>query len=273
MSIIQPILTSDQIAEITAYINNYRSLNQAPPLIWDETILNASNQWSEYLLTNNLFQHSGNPNYGENLAYFQGYGTDSMTLLKKAVDAWYNEISSYDFTNPGFSQATGHFTALVWSASTSFAIGITIDINTSAADIVFNSSPPGNIDGQYEDNVKPPIILPPVPPPVPVPTPVPVPSPNPPTPPLPISNSAKILMIINELNNIIFAINKRKPVYFIVRHIQQVIDHLSHVNIDPIKHAVIYSLNGVISVLQKRKYSAFAIATVNNIINQLKLYL
>ena len=266
MSIIQPILTSDQITEITEYINNYRSLNQAPPLIWDETILNASNQWSQYLLTNNLFQHSGNPNYGENLAYFQGYGTNAITLLKKAVDEWYNEISSYDFTNPGFSQATGHFTALVWVASTNFAIGITIDTTSTAADIVFNSSPPGNIDGQYEDNVKPPIILPPVPPPVPVPT------PNPPMPPVPISNSAKIVMIINDLNNIIIAINKRKPVYLIVRYIKKVIDHLYDVNIDPIKNAVIYSLNGVIFALQKRKYSAFAIATINNIIKQLKLY-
>ena len=95
MSIIQPVLTSDQITEITTYINNYRRLHQARPLVWDTTIMNASDKWSQYLLTNNLFQHSGNPLYGENLAYFRGYGVDIVTLLKKSVDSWYNEISSY----------------------------------------------------------------------------------------------------------------------------------------------------------------------------------
>ena len=264
MSIIQPILTGDQITEITTYINNYRNLNQAPPLVWDTTILNASNEWSQYLLTNNLFQHSGNHLYGENLAYFEGYGTDTMTLLKKSIDSWYNEISYYDFTKPGFSQATGHFTCLVWVASTNFAISITININTSAVVIVFNTSPQGNIEGQYQSNVLPVLpIITPMPP---------VPSPNPPTQPIPISNSAKILSIINELNNIIFSISRRQSVYFIVGYIQKVITDLSTVNIDPIKSAVINSLNGVIVVVQKHKYNAFAIKTINNIINQLKLY-
>jgi hypothetical protein len=267
MSFIQPILTGDQITEITAYINKYRSLNQAPSLVWDTTILEASNQWSQYLLTNNLFQHSGNPQYGENLAYFEGYGTDTMTLLKKSVDSWYNEIKSYDFTKPGFSEATGHFTCLVWAASTNFAISITINVLTSAADIVFNTSPPGNIEGKYQDNVKLPILVPPVPLP-----PGPVPLPNPPTPPLPISNSAKIIIIINDLNNIIFSISRRKPVYFIIASIQKVINELSDVNISPITNSVINALNRVIFVIQKRKYNTFAITTINNIINQLKMY-
>jgi uncharacterized protein YkwD len=155
MSIIQPILTIEQINEITDYINHYRSLNQAPPLIWDNKIKESSNYWSQYLITNDLFKHSGNPLYSENLAYFKGYGTDVMVLLKKAVDAWYNEISLYDFSNPGFSQATGHFTSLVWVSTTNYAIGISFDATTTAADIVFNASPPGNIEGQYKTNVLP----------------------------------------------------------------------------------------------------------------------
>jgi len=269
MSVVQPILTGDQITEITAYINNYRSSNQAPSLVWDNTILQASNQWSQYLLTNNLFQHSGNPNYGENLAYFEGYGTDTMTLLKKSVDSWYNEIKSYDFSKPGFSEATGHFTCLVWAATTKFAISITIDVMTSAADIVFNTSPPGNIEGEYQLNVLPLVGTVPVPP---TPSPVP-PSPNPPTPPMPISNSAKIVMIINELHNIIYSISRRQPVYFIVGLLQKVISDISTVNISPITSSVINALNGVINIVQKRKYNAFAITTINNIINQLKLYL
>ena len=115
MSIVQPVLTPEQITEITNYINSYRSKHQAPPLVWDSAIYKVAQDWSSYLVTNNLFKHSGNQSYGENLAYYQGYGTNVMTLLKKAVDGWYNEYKLYDFNNPGFSQAIGHFTCLVTS--------------------------------------------------------------------------------------------------------------------------------------------------------------
>ena len=137
MPIIQPILTTDQIIEITNYVNNYRNLNQAPPVVWDSSIQTYSQNWSYNLLSNNLFQHSGSMDYGENLAYFRGYGTDIMVLLKLAVDSWYNEISSYDFSKPGFSSATGHFTCLVWAATSNYAIAISI--NTTSGALTFTN--------------------------------------------------------------------------------------------------------------------------------------
>lgn len=155
MTIQQPVLTPDQITEITNYINSYRAKNQAPPLTWDTTIAQFSQQWSYYLLSKNEFRHSGNNLYGENLAYFQGYGSDVMGLIKKAIDLWYDEITLYDFKNPGFSHATGHFTCLVWKASTKFAMGISINTMTNAVDVTMNTSPPGNYQGQYQENVLP----------------------------------------------------------------------------------------------------------------------
>jgi hypothetical protein len=38
--------------------------------------------------------------------------------FKSAVDAWYNEVQSYNFNSPGWSGATGHFTQLVWKDTT-----------------------------------------------------------------------------------------------------------------------------------------------------------
>ena len=155
-TIMPSVFTQSQIDEITTYINNYRSLHQAPPLVWDTTIAIFSQNWANYLLKNNLFQHSGSQLYGENLAYFKGYGIDMMALLKLAVDVWYNEIKLYDFKNPGFSEETGHFTALVWKSSTTYSLGFAIDPNTDTVDITMNTSPPGNVIGQFETNVLPP---------------------------------------------------------------------------------------------------------------------
>ena len=173
-------LTAQQKTEISDYINEYRALHQAPALLWNDTIGKFSQSWSLYLLQNKVFKHSGNKLYGENLAYFQGHGTEIMKILKLAVDNWYNEVKSYNFAKPGFAASTGHFTCLVWKSSTSFAMGISIDNTSQTAYITMNTSPPGNYIGQFQQNVLAPVLVPvPVPIPVPVPTPVPTPDPVP----------------------------------------------------------------------------------------------
>jgi hypothetical protein len=209
MSLIQPLLTSEQQNEIASYINIYRTKNQAPPMMWDNTIATFSQNWSYHLDASNTFVHSNTQLYGENLAYFQGYGKDIMTILKIAVDNWYNEISSYDFNNPGFSEATGHFTCLVWVSSIIFGIGITINPNTYVAVVVFNTAPPGNVIGQFRENVLPTIgaiPVPKLPPVIPEPpqTTIPV-TPKPPTPTRPAQPNTKT-QLINVLNNLIHQI-------------------------------------------------------------------
>ena len=201
-------LTDSQKIEITDYINKYRALHQAPPLTFDNTIAQASQEWSVNLLTNNVFQHSGNKLYGENLAYFTGYGNDLMVLLKKSVDAWYNEVKMYDFNNPGFSASTGHFTCLVWKSSTSYGIGISVDAK-SRAYIVMNTSPPGNYVGQFKVNVLPALM--PEPAPVPAPEPAPAPAPAPVPVPVPDNVKNNKIYIINMLYNIITSIQRNQP--------------------------------------------------------------
>ena len=152
----QHVLTNTAlITEISNYINNYRSSHGVPPLVWEPVIASYSQNWSNYLLSNNIFIHSGTHLYSENLAYFQGYGVDELTLIKLAIDLWYNEIKLYDFNNPGFSPVTGHATALLWKSSTKFAIGFSVNKNNQIVDIVMNMSPPGNILGEFKENVLP----------------------------------------------------------------------------------------------------------------------
>lgn len=155
MTIIQPMLNPAQINDITKYVNMYRAKHQAPPLIWDSNIAKFSQDWSYHLISSGLFEHSKTNLYGENLAMLTGYGTDIIKLIKKSIDLWYDEISLFDFSNPDFSHQTGHFTCLVWKSSTNFGMGITMDLSNNKVDIAMNTSPPGNILGQFKDNILP----------------------------------------------------------------------------------------------------------------------
>lgn len=155
MTIVQPMLTPNQIKEITDYVNMYRARHQAPPMSWDSNIAKFSQEWSYHLISTGLFEHSKTRLYGENLAMLTGYGTDVIKLIKKSIDLWYDEISLFDFSNPNFSSQTGHFTCLVWKSSTNFGMGITMDLSNNKVDIGMNTSPPGNVMGKFADNVLP----------------------------------------------------------------------------------------------------------------------
>lgn len=83
--------------------------------------------------------HSGGP-YGENLAagYVGGY---------EPVDAWYNEILQYNYSLPGFSPATGHFTQLIWKSSVELGCAYVKCNNDWRQYTICEYSPRGNIVG------------------------------------------------------------------------------------------------------------------------------
>ena len=224
----QMTISDSQKLEITNYINQYRKAHQAPELKWDDTIANFSQSWSNYLLLNNLFQHSGSQLYGENLAYFKGYGSDMMTLIKLSIDLWYKEVELYDFQKSGFTEATGHFTCLVWKSSKLFGLGFSIIDDTVV--VSFNTSPPGNVIGEFDINVLPKIDSVPLPTPPPTPTPKPiVPPPSMPIVPTEPIASNKILKIINILYKIIDELKKKNSnKQSIIFNIKNLITDLIH---------------------------------------------
>jgi hypothetical protein len=224
MTIIQPILTSENIVDITDYVNQYRLKNQAPSLEWDTIVSAFSQKWSYFMTKNNVFKHSGSSLYGENISYFRGYGTDIMVLIKLAIDNWYNEISLYNFNKPGFSEATGHFTCLVWQSSKTFGIGISINDMTNEAYISFNSSPPGNIIGQFQQNVLP-ISSTTIPVPIPqVPIPITIPS-LPQVYPIHTNNK---LSVIFKLQQLINKVNSGYEKYYIIDDINKIINKIQN---------------------------------------------
>jgi hypothetical protein len=71
--------------------------------------------------------------------------TGGYSSLSDAVDAWYNEVKLYEFFNPGWNTATGHFTALVWRSTTK--LGCAINTACSWPTYVCQYGPPGNVLG------------------------------------------------------------------------------------------------------------------------------
>ncbi|KAI2737580.1 hypothetical protein DTO013E5_4391 [Penicillium roqueforti] len=87
--------------------NDYRANHDAKPLKWNDTLADYSKEWASAC----IWKHSES-SYGENLAY--GYQNVSA-----AVIAWGDEGELYNFDKPtGFTEATGHFTQLVWKSTT-----------------------------------------------------------------------------------------------------------------------------------------------------------
>lgn len=107
---LSPTYTSptDLQSSILNSTNFYRYEHNAPFLSWNSTLALYASNYAQKC----TWAHSHGP-YGENLA--RGYPD-----IPSAVDAWGNERSLYDFSTrhpTGFTEATGHFTQLVWKAT------------------------------------------------------------------------------------------------------------------------------------------------------------
>lgn len=127
--------------------NKKRALHKdTSALSWSSKLADYAQSYADkYDCSGNLV-HSGGP-YGENLAL--GYGEAG------SVDAWYDEISSYDWSNPGFSSNAGHFTQVVWKSSTEVGCGIKTCGGLWGDYVICSYNPAGNFAGEFQDNVQP----------------------------------------------------------------------------------------------------------------------
>ncbi|KAK6351118.1 hypothetical protein TWF718_004289 [Orbilia javanica] len=85
--------------------NNFRASHGAKPLTWNQEMADFARDKTQDC----TMHHSGGP-YGENLAF--GY-----TDVVSAITAWYDEKNQYNPSAPGFQMSTGHFTQLIWKAT------------------------------------------------------------------------------------------------------------------------------------------------------------
>lgn len=137
----------DQQAVVEEH-NIKRALHvDTPPLVWDDTLAQfAEKLAAQYSCYSGELHHSG-ADYGENLAL--GYSATG------AVDGWYNEIKSYNYSSSAIQPATGHFTQVVWRDSKRVGCAIRYCNSYWGNYMICEYDPSGNYLGEFADNVMP----------------------------------------------------------------------------------------------------------------------
>ncbi|RJO73520.1 hypothetical protein D5S18_20140 [Nocardia panacis] len=138
--------------EVVAEHNRARARYGAEPLAWDAELAADAAAFAQLC----EFDHRGlnGKSQGENLFV----GSDPNTGIKQAVSAWMGEVVKYDFDHPDFSRETGHFTQVVWKSTTRVGAGIADCpagkiMSMPTRIVVVRYAPPGNIQGQFAENV------------------------------------------------------------------------------------------------------------------------
>lgn len=161
----QTTLNTDSLNTVAlASHNSYRTRHKSPAMSLNNSVKATAQSWANTIATTGNFAHSSSTRRngaGENLYAYYTTGTSikADVLAKSAVDSWYNEVSKYNYSSPGFSMATGHFTQVVWKGSTALGCGAaqgTKTINNvkyNAFYVVCQYSPAGNIQGRFPQNV------------------------------------------------------------------------------------------------------------------------
>ncbi|KAG6030179.1 hypothetical protein E4U19_000588 [Claviceps sp. Clav32 group G5] len=139
--------TNDFQSEMLASHNYFRGQHSANPLTWDSALAQSSQSWAN---TCNFSHDSG----GENLVY-----RTSFKYWGEFVNMWGSERTLYNFDQPKFSAATGHFTQVVWKNTKTVGCAWNYCGTSGGAGkavgyyVVCKYNPFGNYAGQYADQV------------------------------------------------------------------------------------------------------------------------
>lgn len=151
------IAQTPQLPYILDAQNQHRAIHGVAPLAWDEGAAGAAQQWANTLAGVCAISHSGDPVMGENLyiCYSTTPGCASGSNSGQAVDdlaaGWYASETGLDLRAPS------HLTQLLWASTTQVGCAVSsCNYQGMVAEIVVcKYYPPGNVAGQFEENVSP----------------------------------------------------------------------------------------------------------------------
>ncbi|KXZ44012.1 hypothetical protein GPECTOR_75g736 [Gonium pectorale] len=96
--------------------NVLRMLHGVQNLTWSSSLAAAAQDHAEQC----AWEHSYRRDAGENMILGR---FDTPQQIAQGTAMWYSEICNYDWNDPGYSDTTGHFTQVVWAATSRIGCG------------------------------------------------------------------------------------------------------------------------------------------------------
>jgi uncharacterized protein YkwD len=152
-SVVQPAQPAGlSVVEIGARLlkahNVERSLLNAPPLVWSDTLAKGAAVWADHLAQTERFEHSPGDAEGENL----WEGTKDRFTPEYMVGRWIEEKLNYQagvfpsVSKTGKWEDVGHYTQLIWRTTTQIGCAKASSAKTDI--LVCRYAPPGNVEGE-----------------------------------------------------------------------------------------------------------------------------
>ncbi|XP_076387028.1 uncharacterized protein LOC100876376 isoform X3 [Megachile rotundata] len=151
---------SEFITECLCWHNVYRQRHNAPPLTMSPQLCEYAQTWANHLAHTNTFYYRNDRQVGQNLYCRPGGAVPTDVTGQDVASYWYSAVKQYDFLKePDVLHANvnaGHFTQLIWANSRYFGVGKARS-RSGKVIVVANYQPVGNISGQFQNNVLPPL--------------------------------------------------------------------------------------------------------------------
>ncbi|XP_071455848.1 uncharacterized protein [Hetaerina americana] len=154
---------SEFITECLFWHNAFRHRHAAPPLSISTQLCSHAQSWANHLAHTNSFHYKeGERSLGQNLFCRNTHTLQSDVAGQEVASHWYSAVRQYDYLKePDILHANvnaGHFTQMVWVGSKELGLGKARSRSGKVV-VVANYRPAGNISGQFQQNVLPPIEL------------------------------------------------------------------------------------------------------------------
>ena len=144
--------------EMLASHNRWRREVGVGPLDWSKRLATSAQDWARHIRSTRNCRidagaHSQRPDIGENLAYYSPLRSSSGSVREQSVSAtrvandWGREQRDYNPASNSCSGVCGHYTQMVWAATSQVGCGRAVCADQSQV-WVCQYSPPGNYVGQ-----------------------------------------------------------------------------------------------------------------------------
>ncbi|XP_055373036.1 uncharacterized protein LOC129606647 [Condylostylus longicornis] len=158
----KPLLQDkDFILDCLCWHNEYRARHGASALTVSPELCEHAQNWANHLASTNEFYYRSEKSLGQNLFCCPISALVTDLTGQEVASYWYSTVRRYNyFKEPSLLHTNvnaGHFTQIVWRRSKYFGVGKATS-RTGKIFVVAYYYPPGNVVGQFQDNVLPPIM-------------------------------------------------------------------------------------------------------------------